>query len=107
MITIKNFDGDMNVAAFFGWDMQFAMEDKDFYSFEFKHRVEGKGVYVLLHRKPIVHAKPIVGDFYEVDVQDMRDKWKRTVHLAPNHLTKNSFYEIIENIIDEEYALPF
>jgi hypothetical protein len=42
-----------------------------------------------------------------VYIQDMKDKWKKTVHLAPNHLNKSAFYNLIESVIDDEYGLPF
>jgi hypothetical protein len=101
MITIKNYNGDMNYGVFFNWDMKFAMEDKSFYSFEFEHRTEGKRVYVLVNRE----ATP--DGFYKVYLQDMKDLWKKTVHLAPNHLNKSAFYNFIESVIDDEYPLPF
>jgi GH43 family beta-xylosidase len=101
MITIKNYNGDMNYGVFFGWDMKFAMEDSAFYSFEFEHRVEGKRVYVLVHRNASLDG------FHEVYLQDMKDQWKKTVHLAPNHLNKSNFYNFVESVIDDEYPLPF
>jgi len=101
MITIENYNSDMGYGVFFGWDMKYAMEDKAFYSFEFMHRVEGKRVYVLIHRE----SKE--AGFYEVYIQYMNDAWKKTVHLAPNHLNKSAFYNLIESVIDDEYPLPF
>ncbi len=101
MLTIKNYNGDMNYGVFFGWDMKFAMEDSAFYSFEFEHRVEGKRVYVLVHRE----ATP--DGFYKVYLQDMKDQWKKEFQLAPNHLNKSAFYNFIESVIDDEYPLPF
>ena len=97
----------MGYGVFFGWDMKFAMEDKDFYSFEFEHRVEGKRVYVLLHRTPLIHNKPVAGDFYELYIQDMKDSWKKTMHLEKRQLGKGNFYNIIESVVDEQYPLPF
>jgi len=107
MITIKNYNGDMNYGVFFGWDMKFAMEDSAFYSFEFEHRVEGKRVYVLVHREKYIHTKPVTGDLYEVYIQDMKDMWKTTRHLEKKQLGKSNFYNIIESVIDEKYPLPF
>ena len=101
MITIKNYNSDMNYGVFFNWDMKYAMEDIEFYSFEFEHRNEGKRVYVMIHRKASSDG------FHEVYIQDMKDKWKKTVHLAPNHLNKSAFYNLIESVIDDEYGLPF
>ena len=108
MITIKNYNSDVGYAAFFGWDMKFALEDKDFYSFEFEHRNEQKRVYVLVHRNKIKDNMPIGEDLHEVYIQDMvSDKWRRTVQLAKNHLSKSSFYNWVESVIDDEYPLPF
>ena len=101
MITIENYNSDMGYGVFFNWDMKYAMEDKSFYSFEFMHRVEGKRVYVLIHRE----SKE--AGLYEVYIQDMNDAWKKTVHLAPNHFNKSAFYNLIESVIDDEYPLPF
>jgi GH43 family beta-xylosidase len=101
MITIKNYNNDMNYGVFFNWDMKYAMEDKGFYSFEFEHRNEGKRVYVMMHREPTADG------FHEVYIQDMKDLWKKTVHIAPNHLNKSAFYNFIESVIDDEYGLPF
>jgi predicted RNase H-related nuclease YkuK (DUF458 family) len=101
MITIKNYNSDMNYGVFFNWDMKFAMEDKGFYSFEFVHRNEGKRVYTMIHREATADG------FHEVYIQDMKDQWKKTVHLAPNHLNKSAFYNLIESVIDDEYGLPF
>ena len=91
----------MNYGVFFNWDMKYAMEDKGFYSFEFAHRNEAKRVYVMIHREVSSDG------FHEVYIQDMKDLWKKTVHLAPNHLNKNAFYNLIESVIDDEYGLPF
>ena len=113
MITIKNYNSDVNSGVFYGWDMKYALEDKDFYSFEFEHRAEQKRVYVLVHRNKLKSKKrvkhlPISGDLHEVYIQDMvSDKWRRTVQLAKNHLSKSSFYNWVESIIDAEYPLPF
>jgi hypothetical protein len=101
MLTIKNYNGDINYGVFFNWDMKFAMEDKSFYSFEFEHRNEGKRVYVLVHRE----STP--GGFHKVYLQDMKDQWKKEFQLAPNHLNKSAFYNFIESVIDDEYPLPF
>jgi hypothetical protein len=101
MITIKNYSSDMNYGVFFNWDMKFAMESEIFYSFEFEHRVEGKRVYVLVNREASSDG------FHEVYIQDMKDQWKKTVHLAPNHLNKSAFYNWVESVIDDEYGLPF
>ena len=108
MITIKNYNSDVGHGTFFGWDMKYALEDKDFYSFEFEHRAEQKRVYVLVHRNKIKDNMPIGEDLHEVYIQDMvSDKWRRTVQLAKNHLSKSSFYNWVESIIDDEYGLPF
>ena len=108
MITIKNYNSDVGYGTFFGWDMKYALEDKDFYSFEFEHRNEQKRVYVLVHRNKIKDNMPIGEDLHEVYIQDMvSDKWRRTVQLAKNHLSKSSFYNWVESVIDDEYGLPF
>ena len=108
MITIKNYNSDVNSGVFYGWDMKYALEDKDFYSFEFEHRAEQKRVYVLVHRNKIKDNMPIGEDLHEVYIQDMvSDKWRRTVQLAKNHLSKSSFYNWVESVIDDEYPLPF
>jgi hypothetical protein len=91
----------MNYGVFFGWDMKFAMESEIFYSFEFEHRVEGKRVYVLVNREASSDG------FHKVYIQDMKDQWKKDVHLAPNHLNKSAFYNWVESVIDDEYGLPF
>ena len=113
MITIKNYNSDVNLGVFYGWDMKYAMEDKDFYSFEFEHRKEQKRVYVLVHRNKLKSKKrakhlPINGDLHEVYIQDMvSDKWRRTVNLAKTSLNKSAFYNLVESVIDDEYPLPF
>ena len=108
MITIKNYNSDVNSGVFYGWDMKYALEDKDFYSFEFEHRAEQKRVYVLVHRNKIKDNMPIGEDLHEVYIQDMvSDKWRRTVQLAKNHLNKSAFYNWVESVIDDEYGLPF
>jgi hypothetical protein len=101
MITIKNYNSDINYAVFYGWDMKYAMESEIFYSFEFEHRVEGKRVYVLINREVSSDG------FHKVYIQDMKDQWKKDVQLAPNHLNKSAFYNLIESVIDDEYGLPF
>ena len=108
MITIKNYNSDVNLGVFYGWDMKYALEDKDFYSFEFEHRNEQKRVYVLVHRNKIKDNMPMGEDLHEVYIQDMvSDKWRRTVQLAKNHLSKSSFYNWVESVIYDEYGLPF
>ena len=113
MITIKNYNSDVGYGTFFGWDMKYALEDKDFYSFEFEHRNEQKRVYVLVHRNKLKSKKRaknfiVSEDLHEVYIQDMvSDKWRRTVQLAKNHLNKSAFYNWVESVIDDEYGLPF
>ena len=108
MITIKNYNSDVGHGTFFGWDMKYALEDKDFYSFEFEHRNEQKRVYVLVHRNKIKDNMPIGEDLHEVYIQDMvSDKWRRTVNLAKTGLNKSTFYNWVESVIDDEYGLPF
>ena len=91
----------MNYGVFFNWDMKYAMEEEGFYSFEFEHRVDGKRVYVLVNREASSDG------FHQVYIQDMKDQWKKTVHLTPKQLNKSAFYNFIESIIDDEYPLPF
>jgi len=109
MITIKNYNSDVGHATFYGWDMKYALEDKDFYSFEFEHRNEQKRVYVLVHRNSKKRTKHVVSeDLHEVYIQDMvSDKWRRTVNLEKRSLNKSAFYNWVESVIDDEYPLPF
>ena len=109
MITIKNYNSDVGYGTFFGWDMKYALEDKDFYSFEFEHRNEQKRVYVLVHRNSKKRTKHVVSeDLHEVYIQDMvSDKWRRTLNLTKPQLNKSAFYNWVESVIDDEYGLPF
>mgnify|MGYP000312200784 FL=1 len=109
MITIKNYNSDVGHATFYGWDMKYALEDKDFYSFEFEHRNEQKRVYVLVHRNSKKRTKHVVSeDLHEVYIQDMvSDKWRRTLNLTKPQLNKSAFYNWVESVIDDEYPLPF
>jgi hypothetical protein len=109
MITIKNYNSDVGHGAFYGWDMKYALEDKDFYSFEFEHRNEQKRVYVLVHRNSKKRTKHVVSeDLHEVYIQDMvSDKWRRTLNLTKPQLNKSAFYNWVESVIDDEYGLPF
>jgi hypothetical protein len=109
MITIKNYNSDVGHGAFYGWDMKYALEDKDFYSFEFEHRNEQKRVYVLVHRNSKKRTKHVVSeDLHEVYIQDMvSDKWRRTLNLTKPQLHKSAFYNWVESVIDDEYGLPF
>jgi hypothetical protein len=109
MITIKNYNSDVGYGTFYGWDMKYALEDKDFYSFEFEHRNEQKRVYVLVHRNSKKRTKHVVSeDLHEVYIQDMvSDKWRRTLNLTKPQLHKSAFYNWVESVIDDEYGLPF
>ena len=109
MITIKNYNSDVGYGTFYGWDMKYALEDKDFYSFEFEHRNEQKRVYVLVHRNSKKRTKHVVSeDLHEVYIQDMvGDRWRRTLNLTKPQLNKNAFYNWVESVIDDEYPLPF
>ena len=109
MITIKNYNSDVGHGTFYGWDMKYALEDKDFYSFEFEHRNEQKRVYVLVHRNSKKRTKHVVSeDLHEVYIQDMvGDTWRRTVNLEKRSLNKSAFYNWVESVIDDEYGLPF
>jgi len=109
MITIKNYNSDVGYGTFYGWDMKYALEDKDFYSFEFEHRNEQKRVYVLVHRNSKKRTKHVVSeDLHEVYIQDMvGDRWRRTVNLEKRSLNKSPFYNWVESVIDDEYGLPF
>ena len=112
MITIKNYNSDVGYGTFYGWDMKYALEDKDFYSFEFEHRNEQKRVYVLVHRNKLKSKKRtkhvVSEDLHEVYIQDMvGDRWRRTVNLEKRSLNKSPFYNWVESVIDDEYGLPF
>jgi hypothetical protein len=109
MITIKNYNSDVGHATFYGWDMKYALEDKDFYSFEFEHRNEQKRVYVLVHRNSKKRTKHVVSeDLYEVYIQDMvGGTWRRTLNLTKPQLNKSAFYNWVESVIDDEYGFPF
>lgn len=102
ILKIYDYDKDMGMGAFWGWDMKFAMEDNRFYSFEFEHRMEKMRVYVLLHREPVfTNGNPSAQ--YECYVQDMNDRWKTTNYFTIEQLGKDVFYDNIEGIIENMY----
>ena len=100
LLTITNYDKDMGVGVFWGWDMKFAMEANRFYSFEFHNRADGRFVYVLLHREPTTINNNIQ---YECYAADMNDRWKTTNYFPADYLVKDKFYDSIEQIIENMY----
>lgn len=101
LLTIKDYNKDIDVGVFWGWDMKTAIEHDSFYSFEFHNRADSRFVYVLLHRKPIVLDKNQMQ--YECYVADMNDRWKTTNYFPADKLVKDKFYESIEQIIENMY----
>jgi hypothetical protein len=102
IITIQDYNKDINNGVFWGWDMKFALEVDKFYSFEFHKRGDNRCVYVLLHREPVFVDKNQYAQ-YECYVQDMKDRWKTTNYFTINQLRKDTFYDNIQQIIENMY----
>lgn len=101
ILTIKDYNKDIDTGVFWEWDMKNAVENNSFYSFEFHNRVDARFVYVALYRKPIVLDNKQMQ--YECFLADMNDRWKTTNYLTADKLHKDKFYEIIEQIIENMY----
>jgi hypothetical protein len=101
ILTIKDYNKDIDTGVFWGWDMKNAIENNSFYSFEFHNRADARFVYVALYRNPIVLDNKQIQ--YECFISDMNDRWKTTNYFPTDGLLKDKFYESIEQIIENMY----
>lgn len=102
MITIQNYDKDLNQGVIYGWDIISADETEDSYLFQLRNRTDNKlRVYVTLGRE--LHYSEMM---YQCYVHDDNNEWSSRSWLREHDLTYKNFWELIEETITNHH-LPF
>ena len=109
MITIQNYDKDLNQGVFYGWDVISADETDDAYLFQLKHRNNiTLRVYVTLGRE-LQTAPPYFTLKHQIYMHDDDGNWDYTGWFESHDLTYKNFWDVVEEIVDKNYPnlLPF
>jgi hypothetical protein len=108
MITIQNYDKDLNQGVIYGWDIIAADETDDSYLFQLRNRTDNKlRVYVTLGRELQYAELPYYPEMmYQCYVHDDNNEWSSRSWFREHDLTYKNFWELIEETITNHH-LPF
>ena len=107
-LTIENFDKDINIAVFYGWDVISADETEDSYLFQLRNRADWKlRVYITLGRVLQYAELPYYPEMmYQCYVHDDAGEWSSTQWFRGHDITYKNFWDVIEGTITNHH-LPF
>ena len=107
-LTIENFDKDLNVAIFYGWDIISADETDDSYLFQLRNRIDTKvRVYITLSRILQYAELPYYPEMmYQCYIHDDEGHWSNRSWFRVHDITYKNFWELIEETITNHH-LPF
>ena len=109
MITIQNYDKDLNQAVFYGWDIISADETHDAYLFQLRHRQNNKlRVYITLGRETQLAPTYFI-PMHQMYIHDDDGDWDYTGWFEPHDITHKNFWDVVEEVVDKNYPnlLPF
>ena len=107
-LTIENFDKDLNMAIFYGWDVIAADETEDSYLFQVQNRSDNKlRVYITLGRELQYSELPYYPEMmYQCYIHDDEGHWNNRSWFRVHDITYKNFWELIEETITNHH-LPF
>ena len=107
-LTIENFDKDINVGVFYGWDVISADETEDSYLFQVQNRTDNKlRVYITLGRELQYSDLPYYPEMmYQCYIHDDEGHWSNRSWFRVHDITYKNFWELIEETITNHH-LPF
>ena len=108
MITIENFDKDLNMLIFYGWGIISADETEDSYLFQVQNRTDNKlRVYITLGRELQYAELPYYPEMmYQCYVHDDNNEWSSRNWIRAKDITYKNFWELMEETITNHH-LPF
>ena len=108
MITIQNYDKDLNQGVIYGWDIIAADETEDSYLFQLRNRTDWKlRVYITLGRELQYAELPYYPEMmYQCYIHDDNNEWSSTNWFRVHNITYKNFWELIEETITNHH-LPF
>ena len=107
-LTIENFDKDLNMGIFYGWDVIAADETEDSYLFQVQNRTDNKlRVYITLGRELQYSELPYYPEMmYQCYIHDDEGHWSNRSWFRVHDITYKNFWELIEETITNHH-LPF
>ena len=107
-LTIENFDKDLNMGIFYGWDVSAADETEDSYLFQVQNRTDNKlRVYITLGRELQYSELPYYPEMmYQCYIHDDEGHWSNRSWFRVHDITYKNFWELIEETITNHH-LPF
>ena len=107
-LTIENFDKDLNMGIFYGWDVIAAVETEDSYLFQVQNRTDNKlRVYITLGRELQYSELPYYPEMmYQCYIHDDEGHWSNRSWFRVHDITYKNFWELIEETITNHH-LPF
>lgn len=110
-LTIENFDKDLNVGVFYGWDVISADELDGNYMFQLMNRSDWSlRVYISLSRELQRGDDPENNDLmYQCYIHDDKCEWSERTWFYGKDLTYKNFWNCVEEIVDkyQQTPLPF
>ena len=109
-LTIENFDKDLNVGIFYGWDVISADELDEVYMFQLRNRTNDKlRVYISLGRFLQYAEQPYYPEMmYQCYIHADNYDWSDTSWFRVHDITYKNFWHIVEGVVDKYYpVLPF
>lgn len=107
-LTIENFDKDLNMGIFYGWDVIAADETEDSYLFQVQNRTDNKlRVYITLGRELQYSDLPYYPEMmYQCYIHEDSGHWWNRSWFRVHDITYKNFWELIEETITNHH-LPF
>jgi hypothetical protein len=107
-LTIENFDKDLNMGIFYGWDVISADETEDSYLFQVQNRTDNKlRVYITLGRELQYSELPYYPEMmYQCYIHDDEGSWSSTQWFRGHDITYKNFWQVVEETISNHH-LPF
>ena len=109
-LHIKNYDREVTMMIFWGWDIIAADESEELYSFQLKHRSNNNlRVYITLGRELQMAPEPYFEPMYQVYITDDNGDWDYRGWFRAHDLTYKNFWSVVEEVVDKHIPtnLPF
>ena len=105
-LHIKNYDRELTMMIFWGWDIIAADESEELYSFQLKHRSNNNlRVYITLGRELQVAPVPYYPELmYQVYIHDDKGDWDYRGWFRGHDLNYKNFWEVVEEEVEKHYS---
>ena len=109
-LHIKNYDREVTMMIFWGWDIIAADESEELYSFQLKHRSNNNlRVYITLGRELQMAPEPYFEPMYQIYITDDNGDCDYRGWFRAHDLTYKNFWGVVEEVVDKHIPtdLPF